>query len=118
MDHNEIELWKMCDLNLRSLLTSIGVYSYLGKVEEVKLLYDKLMKRYEDIDIAKLDERFPIDVIFKTYKKLYSLGESIGNHERLNHLIQEISTLTLDFNTKRYEAYRNIVGEKNRTGRI
>ena len=76
------------------------------------------MKRYEDIDIAKLDERFPIDVIFKTYKKLYSLGESIGNHERLNHLIQEISTLTLDFNTKRYEAYRNIVGEKNRTGRI
>jgi hypothetical protein len=116
MENEEIELWKMCDVRFNNRLQSILAAAYMKKPELLQNLYSELMKRYNEIDIEKLDDRFPKDVIKKIKSKIVEMGSILGDYEKMKGYVESLAMFGMSFRTPRYEVYRSKVKESERKG--
>jgi len=104
IDEKEVELWRMCDVGFRNRLQSIVGLSYHGNRKLVNELFSGLVKRYEEIDIEKLDGRFPIAVI-EAVKSELEKPVNLDNQKELQKKIFDLAELAKLFDTRRYLKY-------------
>jgi len=114
MDEMELNLWRMCDVNIMNALQVILNFAYSKNREMTKRWYRGLRDRYNWIDIGLLDDRFPVETIKKVRSKLDEMGAALGNHEELTGIIEETKKLALGFKTPGYEEYRRQTKEDER----
>ncbi len=112
MSEEEINLWKMCDVKFNSALTGISGAIYLKKRKYAKELLSGLLKRYDEIEVEKLDERFPISVIKSVKAKLKELN--LDDYQQLQKQIGVLAKHGKKFRTRRYEMYRSKINEAER----
>ena len=116
----ESELWEMCDIKLAARLTVILNYCYLKDLTENdddEVLYEHyndLVDRYERIDISKLDSRFKPEIITEVHLKILEMVYVLNDYKNLSDYIKKFRPLMNEFQTERYQAYRNTVNELER----
>jgi hypothetical protein len=120
MDKEELNNWRMCDVNVPGASQAIIIFAYQGKWKATKKVYKRLRSKYDKIDVENLDSRFPVDVIIQTRSKIYEMGDALvkNNYDELVGIAEELGKLSLEFRKppygKGYDEYRSHVNESER----
>lgn len=127
MSEEELALWRMCDVKLNGRLTDMSAAIYFRRsgpaallegfsngMKTVEEIYLDLVKRYDEIDITRLDDRFPIVVVEAVRHELEKTRHILYDSDQLERQIDVIAKIGRSFRTRRYEAYLSNVNELDR----
>jgi len=138
MDQKELDLWRMVDVGWYASTTSIFLYDLeiiLKRIQEdkmniqelwnsVKSCYEKISRRFQEMDLDLLNDNFPIDILRelknsvfpemgKRYGELenlltqYVLNQSNGNNQSIQKKIEECQNLVKRMDVLGKEFKRN-----------